>query len=248
MKNNDLGIKILIVILLTNIFAFSQSNNKHVVSIRNNEGKGKACRIRSSESLRLSGLKDTTFLDYALNNIIQPKDRMYISNRNLLSAIPVTICTKYLIEMKDSVFGKEILIEIKMKDFDSTLNSIQRNENKDNVSINGFYPYGSFYSDPILQFESISIKINGNSLIIPDSAFINLYEPNLCEYSGYTRNLMAYPSEDGKNIYLYIYGGSGADNYFAKLIFDQEKFVARWVADYLPLSGFGCFSECFIGF
>ena len=243
-------IKIVITFILMVSNTICQNNEylKHIESIRNNEGKGKACRIISYESIRLCGLKDTTFLDYALCNLIHPNDRVYISDRNLLTAIPITKCTKSLIEMKGKVLDKEILIEIKTKDFDSTLNDIQKNENKDNISINGFYPFGSFYSDAKLQFESISMKINGKSLIIPDSAFVNLYEPNLCEYSDFTRNLMAYTSEDGKNIYLYIYGGSGADNYFAKLIFDQEKFVAKWVTDYLPLSCFGCFSKCFIGF
>ena len=148
--------------------------------------------------------------------------------------------------------NKKIEIELTAKEFDSVHNKVEKfkdPEFKDfTEKINGQTAYGAMYGNPEMQFESLKISIDSVQLTIPDTVYKNFFDPNFCEYYGFVRNISAYTSLDGKYIYLYIYGGNAADTYFAKLIFDHKKFIAKWTVDYGPLSSFGCFSDRFIGF
>ena len=45
-----------------------------------------------------------------------------------------------------------------------------------------------------------------------------------------------------------MYGGENANTYFSKLVFDRQHYLTRIIADYVPLSTYGCFRDDFIGF
>jgi hypothetical protein len=85
-------------------------------------------------------------------------------------------------------------------------------------------------------------------LKIPKTAYQNLFEPNTCSDSHFDRKIETYSSLDGQFIYVYIYGGNAAGSYFAKLIFNKEKYLTKIVADYYSLSIHSSFRESFIGY
>jgi hypothetical protein len=228
------------IIALGNNQCYSQKKEykRHLNSIRKNERK------TSSECV----VEDSTFLDYAMNRIIKPEEIVFISDRNLLSSIPITSCTEESITMAGKNGRKTIAINIKMIDFDTTVNKVSWNENDEITSINGEEAYGSTYDLPMKKIESIEIIFGCDTLNIAESSYSNLYNPNTCENSGFTKGIMAYQSLNGDYLYLYIIGGNGADTYFSKLIFNHKKHISTWVADYYPLSCYGCFRKDFIGF
>ena len=59
---------------------------------------------------------------------------------------------------------------------------------------------------------------------------------------------MGYPSLNGDYFYIYIYGGTGSDTYFAKLIFDKNNYIKKIVTEYADLSQFGALRLGFIGY
>jgi len=215
----------------------------HIKSIRQNESH------RTPSNCSLS---DSTFLDYAISNIIKPNELKYISNKLILTSLIINGCSKWFVEMNDSIQGKSIKVVLKTSNFDNSINTIVKYEdpvlNHINENINGFIPYGAHYGAPKTQWTALNIWIDDQPLSIPDSVFSNLYEPNFCEFIGFIRNVKVYSSLDGQFLYLYVFGGNAADTYFAKLIFDHEKFIAKWVVDYYPLSCYGCFHDRFIGY
>ena len=227
--------------LTVSLFSLGQNREtkKHLRSIRQSE---------STNSQNGVCNQDTTFIDYALHNIIRPEDIRFVSNRNLLNEIPIVTCVSGEVNLLEKSKKTDINITVMISKFDPSDNKVVMNEHEEILSINGVKPVGSSYGYPETKIESIAIAINGDTISIPESVYTNLYNPNVCEFSGFTRNISAYQSKKGDYIYLYIYGGSGADTYFAKLIFDHKTHITTWIADYYPLSCFGCFHQGFIGF
>jgi len=236
---------LLIFIVLFQITCLGQTEyKKHLKSLKSKSWRRNSGFIET---------KDSTFLDYALNNIIKQNEIIYISDRTLLKSLPVNTCFDNYIEMIGIINkNKKITIELKTQEFDSTKNKIEKYNqewlNNYTEKINGLYPYGGTYSNPKFEFSKFQITIDGKTLSIPDSVFKNLYDPNFCEFGGFVKNIQAFTSLNEEYIYLYIYGSNAAGSYFSKLIFDHKKYVTKWVVNYGPLSNFGCFRESFIGF
>jgi len=235
---------IIITILSTAGLLAQEEYKEHIESIRKGDS-----RKPSPSSL----LKDTTFLDYAINEIIKSEEIIYISNRRLLQLFEVDTCSMWSVEMRDTINDTtRIEISIKTQKFNPDANNIEKykkEEYKDYIeNINNLRAYGATYKLPEIEFSNIQILVNNFPLDIPDSAFKNLYEPNLCDSYGFVRQVQAYTSLDGKYIYIYIYGGHAADTYFTKLIFDHKRFITKWTVEYGQLSVFGCFYERFIGY
>jgi hypothetical protein len=86
--------------------------------------------------------------------------------------------------------------------------------------IDGKSPYG-FWTNPNEQISSIQLSIHGNEIIIPDSAFKDIYNPNLKAFQ------ISYDKRG--NIYLYTAGGDGAVGYEVAWIFKNRKFLKRYV-------------------
>lgn len=239
---------ILVLILLIsafNLFAQETEFEKHLKSLRDLPYRAPSPNSR---------IKDTTFIDFALRQIIKPEDKIYVSNRRLLKEFNLTSCSEWYAEMSTltAIDSLKIRIEIVAREFNPVQRKIekfQQEEYKDYIEkIDNQIAHGAVYGIPNFEIEDLKISIEGKEIEIPDSAYKNLFDPNFCEFHGFVRRVSAYTSLDSKFIYIYIYGGEAADTYFSKLIFDREKFIAKWVVGYGPLSVFGCFSDRFVGF
>ena len=194
------------------------------------------------------------FIDYTIKNfLINPSDIQYISNRTILPKIKQTTCDSVQSKINGILpTGETIEVQIQTGQFDSTNHTISRYKEEvygDAIEkIDGQIPYGGGFDIPNNEIHNFSIKINGKKLKIPKTAYQNLFAPNICNETHFDRKIEAYTSIDGQFIYIYIYGGDGASTYFAKLIFNKEKYLTKIVADYYSLSIHSSFRNSFIGY
>jgi hypothetical protein len=195
---------------------------------------------------------DKIFLDHVLNHVLDgPQDQMFISNRDLLLSLCVSHCSDSKVLIHDTLEKRRILdIALTTKAFDPSEHSISYFEGADSLieTIDGQPAYGGIYAMPTTEIATLTVTIKGKSLDVPPEAFANLYNPNLCESEYFRQAIAAYPSLDGKYLYLYLYGGKSSDTYFAKLVFDRKRFLKKIVAEYPDLSDQGAIREDFIGF
>jgi hypothetical protein len=195
------------------------------------------------------------FVDYTIKNFLEkPSDIQYISNRALLPKLKQTNCDSIKIKIKGTLpTGETVEVFIQKGQFDSTKHTIARYKEEEEYGeaiekIDGQYPYGGEYSIPENEIHIFTIKVNGKQLIIPKTAYQNLFAPNICSGWDFDRKIEGYSSLDGHFIYIYIYGGNEASAYFAKLIFNKEKYLTKIVADYYSLSIHSSFRDSFIGY
>lgn len=194
------------------------------------------------------------FIDYTIKNLLKnSSDKKYISNRTILPKFKQTTCDSVQTKINGTLpTGETIEVLIQIGQFDSTKHTISLYKEKDYgeaiEKIDGQYPYGGEYGMPNNEIQIFSVKVNGKQLKIPKTAYQNLFAPNICNDLHFYRKIESYSSMDGQYIYIYIYGGNAASTYFAKLIFNKEKYLTKLVADYYSLSIHGSFRDSFIGY
>jgi hypothetical protein len=93
--------------------------------------------------------------------------------------------------------------------------------------------------------------VNGNEVKI-EGEFKDIYNLRMCDSVNVWKNFNPNPllKYDKKNkvFYLYVHGGNAAGTYFGKFIFDENKFIKRYLLDYGDLSPTGSFRKNFKGF
>ena len=79
---------LIIITILSTAGLFAQEEYEaHIESIR---------KVDNRKPSPSSILKDTTFLDYAINEIIKPEEIIYISNRRLLQSFKIGTAAIYI--------------------------------------------------------------------------------------------------------------------------------------------------------
>lgn len=101
-----------------------------------------------------------------------------------------------------------------------------------------------------VQIQSLRITVDGKPLEIPAYAYQNLIDPMLSppNYQSRPKPMLLYQSLDGRYLYLYTDGSNAAGSYFAKLVFDHERFITQIVAPYYVQSMYGTFGQFHPGF
>lgn len=195
-------------------------------------------------------LEPKYFVDYVIQHVLKkPEHKKYITDRRLLKKLKNNTCYENYVLISDTLNnGDECEIEIKLKVFEKQKHKLDYDrEGNFLIKVDGKYPYGAIYSEcPETEIKSFQVKINEKELNADLKDFQNLYNPNFCNFGGHQRILEAY--EDGDYLYIYIFGGGAASQYFAKLIFDKSGFITSIITEYVPLSIYGSFSEDFIGY
>jgi hypothetical protein len=193
------------------------------------------------------------FVDYVIKHYLEkPSDVQYISNRALLSRLKEINCDDMKTRIRGMLSTGEIVeVLIETQEFDSINHKIVRHRKDDYggtiKAIDGKDPYGGEFG-PEWEISTFTIRVNGTHLVIPQTAYQNLFEPNICQNQSFLRQIEVYTSLDEQFIYVYIYGGDAASTYFSKLIFNKERFLTKIVADYGALSMYGAFRENFVGY
>lgn len=195
---------------------------------------------------------DSAFLDYVLNNVLDhPADRMFISNRNLLDGVCVTYCGRSKVSMKDTLKdGRIVKLGLATTTFDTLGHQYTfRSETDSLISLIDSVPaYGAVEAFPEREIDTLWISIDGKDIEVPPSAYRDLFDPNLCYNEMFRRAMMLYLSPEGEYLYLYLYGGEGANTYLAKLIFDDRGFVKKIVTEYADLASYDAYRWEFIGY
>lgn len=231
------------IISSTTQFLYAQSEHlDHIESIRQSYYKGKA----------ENGWKgDSAFIEHVIQNVLEgPQDQMFITNRELLNPLCIAHCGRNEIIIHDTLEDNRMIdIELQLQPFDTASHQIIYMETDSLIELIDSLPaYGGVENIPTWEIDTLKVRIGGKELFIPKEAYANLYEPNLCANELFRKGVMAYPSKEENYFYVYIYGGAGADLYFAKLIFDEERYLKKIVTEYADLSEFDAFRWDFIGY
>ncbi|MDP4218500.1 MAG: hypothetical protein Q8927_20055, partial [Bacteroidota bacterium] len=91
--------------------------------------------------------------------------------------------------------------------------------------------YGDDGDIPKTDISSILVTIGGTPVVIPKSAYADLFEPNLTykENGETTGTLWVYYSKDKRRYYINMSNGDGAGFYEATLIVRDKKYAGRVV-------------------
>ncbi|MDF1571580.1 MAG: hypothetical protein P1P82_08200 [Bacteroidales bacterium] len=170
-----------------------------------------------------------------------PADSIYIEDRKHLEKVKGLTCSSDIINFYYTTkTGDKIEIQIVKGPFeplkhenelvDTVYKLINGQKHVDYLLvkniIDGRYSYGIDGTIPKSEIKSLTIKWNEQNLIIPDTAFSNLYQPHIC-----LDNLQVEPylTRDNKNLYIYLSGSDAAGGYSVKFIFDTRKYLTRIV-------------------
>ncbi|GAB4403177.1 MAG: hypothetical protein OHK0039_02010 [Bacteroidia bacterium] len=212
--------------------------------------------IRSSTYRTADGLAaDSAFVEFAIRELLQgPQDIAFISNRNLLSALCLARCGDRRAVIHDTLRqGRKpqiVELAVHLAPFDSAAHRYTYFEGSDSLieTIDGQAAYGAVDRIPRMSIDSLTLHIDGRSVKVPPAAYRDLYDPSLCDSELFRQPIAVYPSLNGRYLYLYLYGGQGAGTYFAKLVFDKNRYLTRILAEYPELYRYGAFRREFIGF
>ena len=195
---------------------------------------------------------DSLFLRHMLRQGLESSpDRAFVANRDLLRPLCVAVCSADSLVIHDTLSdGAPFHLALYTRPFEPDSHQYSYFPGADSLieSIDGRPAYGAVDQRPTRQVDSLSVRIGKRHLIVPPAAYASFYEVNLCQLGYFQQPVMAYPSLSEKYLYLYLHGGEGASTYFAKLIFDRERYLTRMVAEYSLLRETGAIRPDFLGF
>jgi len=122
--------------------------------------------------------------------------------------------------------GKEIQVTLSTEKFDKSKHSFKyHKEYRDIIEkIDGKPFFGTDGNMPKEAYKSIEIKIRGKQVSIPQSAYSDLYEPNL-----YTDLNFVYYDKDSNNLYIVANNGDGAGAYMVCWQIEKGVYKGRKV-------------------
>lgn len=94
--------------------------------------------------------------------------------------------------------------------------------------------YGGYGKLPVRHISNISLTLNGDSISIPSSAYVDLYNLNFTfkDKAGIIRSTNGiYKSRDSRRIYLYLFCKDETGSYEVTFVFMDKKYAFR-VLDY----------------
>lgn len=122
--------------------------------------------------------------------------------------------------------GKDIQVTLSTEKFDKSKHSFKyHKEYRDIIEkIDGKPFFGTDGNMPKEAYKSIEIKIRGKQVSIPQSAYSDLYEPNL-----YTDLNFVYYDKDSNNLYIVANNGDGAGAYMVCWQIEKGVYKGRKV-------------------
>lgn len=204
------------------------------------------------QRIRARSPQDSALLEHVLHEeLVNPADWRFLTDRDLLRALCVSVCTSDSVVIHDTLAdGRRLDLRLYLRPFDSRGHALQYFPGPDSLieAIDSLPAYGAGETLPTKRLDSLAITLDGQALVVPPEAYRCLYAVNLCDLGYFAQPVAAYPSLDGRYLYLYLYGGEGAGTYFAKLVFDQTHYLTRIVTEYGPLRRFGAIRPDFVGY
>jgi len=88
--------------------------------------------------------------------------------------------------------------------------------------IDGTKSYGLAGDVPKTEISKLKIKWGRSWLIVPKSAYSNLFEPHFF-------SIEAYLTENKKLLFIYLSGSDGAGSYSVKFVFNEKQYLTRLI-------------------
>ena len=160
-------------------------------------------------------------------NWIYADNEGYIYNDRVKWIHKLPKIAKGIVKGNTIVFeGKDIQVALSTEKFDKSKHSFKyHKEYRDIIEkIDGKPFFGTDGNMPKEAYKSIEIKIRGKQVSIPQSAYSDLYEPNL-----YTDLNFVYYDKDSNNLYIVANNGDGAGSYMVCWQIEKGLYKGRKV-------------------
>ena len=209
--------KLFLVFLLFCQFAFVQAQEEAFAVINDKDGYVNVRKEKSVHSKVLKKLDNNTLifvLEYDKaqeGNWIYADNEGYIYNDRVKWIHNFPQIAKGIAKGNTIVFeGKEIQVTLATEKFDKDKHSFKYHKEYRDVieKIDGKPFWGTDGNMPKKEYKSIEVKIRGKQVSIPQSAYSDLYQPNL-----YTDLNFVYYDKDNDILYIVANNGDGAGAY-----------------------------------
>ena len=224
---------ILLFFLISNVVFAQVIEGGAFAVINDKDGYVNVRKEKSVHSKVLKKLDNNTLifvLEYDkayYGNWIYADNEGYIYNDRVKWIHKLPKIAKGVVKGNTIVFeGKDIQVALSTEKFDKSKHSFKyHKEYRDIIEkIDGKPFFGTDGNMPKEAYKSIEIKIRGKQVSIPQSAYSDLYEPNL-----YTDLNFVYYDKDSNNLYIVANNGDGAGAYMVCWQIEKGVYKGRKV-------------------
>ena len=210
--------KLLLLFLLISSYTFAQVNENYFFAVINDkDGYVNVRKEKSVHSRVLKKLDNNTLIFVFVYDKAHDGNWIYVDNEGYIYNDRV----KWIEELPKAAKGveKKNAIHFSGKDIRVTLTSQKFDKSKHSFKYNKEYPdaiekidgktfFGTDGNMPKEAYKSIEVKIRGKQVFIPQSAYSNLYQPNL-----YTEHNSIYYDKELDSYYIVATNSDGAGAY-----------------------------------
>ncbi|MBN9299707.1 MAG: hypothetical protein J0I41_22080 [Filimonas sp.] len=141
-----------------------------------------------------------------------------------LKSLPITSNTSNAVVFE----GNDIKVEVKTAAFDPSKHKIGYSD-KYVVKIDNKPFFGNYGAMPRKIIQSVTVTMGGDTVVIPPTAFVDLYEPILAYDSNNKSQNGVYVSPDGHKLYIYMLNREQVGNYEVTWVIQDKKYLRRTV-------------------
>ena len=210
--------KSLLLFLLISSYTFAQVNENYFFAVINDKDGYVNARKEANIHSKVIKKLDNNTLIFAFNynksedgNWIYVDNEGYIYNDRVKWIEELPKAAKG-VEKKNAIHfsGKDIQVALSTEKFDKSKHSFKYNKEYPDAieKIDGKPFWGTDGNMPKREYKSIEVKIRGKQVFIPQSAYSDLYQPNL-----YTDLNFVYYDKDSDILYIVANNGDGAGAY-----------------------------------
>ena len=210
--------KLLLLFLLISSYTFAQVNENYFFAVINDkDGYVNVRKEKSVHSRVLKKLDNNTLIFVFVYDKAHDGNWIYVDNEGYIYNDRVKWIEELPkvakgVEKKNAIHfsGKDIQVALSTEKFDKSKHSFKyHKEYRDIIEkIDGKPFFGTDGNMPKEAYKSIEIKIRGKQVSIPQSAYSDLYEPNL-----YTDLNFVYYDKDSDSYYIVATNSDGAGAY-----------------------------------
>ena len=210
--------KLLLLFLLISSYTFAQVNENYFFAVINDkDGYVNVRKEKSVHSRVLKKLDNNTLIFVFVYDKAHDGNWIYVDNEGYIYNDRVKWIEELPkaakgVEKKNAIHfsGKDIQVVLSSEKFDKSKHSFKYNKEYPDAieKIDGKTFFGTDGNMPKEAYKSIEVKIRGKQVSIPQSAYSDLYEPNL-----YTDLNFVYYDKDSDSYYIVATNSDGAGAY-----------------------------------
>ena len=226
--------KLLLLFLLISSYTFAQVNENYFFAVINDkDGYVNVRKEKSVHSRVLKKLDNNTLIFVFVYDKAHDGNWIYVDNEGYIYNDRVKWIEELPkvakgVEKKNAIHfsGKDISVTLTSQKFDKSKHSFKYNKEYPDAieKIDGKTFFGTDGNMPKEAYKSIEVKIRGKQVSIPQSAYSDLYQPNL-----YTDLNFVYYDKDSDILYIVANNGDGAGAYMVCWQIEKGVYKGRKV-------------------